>query len=127
MLRYAGVKKNARFSHLDYRLFTRMKILHRIDKPLALSSGALLKLSAMIEEQLKKALVELKRGIDSADAGAIKTNMAFLDEALISEGKALDAQLQHYLKNRSYMKALAHLEGDSNIPKGRCGGKTDFS
>lgn len=104
-----------------------MKLVHRFHKPLALLGGALLKLTTMIEEQLKEALVELKRGIDSADAAVIKTSMAFIDGALVSEKKALDSQLKHYLKNRSYMKALAYLGGEDDIPKGRCGGRTDFS
>lgn len=81
----------------------------------------------MIESQIKDSLEKLRVGIDSANADAIKENMAFLDTALAENRRSLDAQLKHYLKNRSYMKALAYLDGQADIPKGRCGGRTDFS
>lgn len=81
----------------------------------------------MIETQLKEALVGLQDAIGKADAPAIRDRMAFIDGTLQSHRKELDAQLKHYLKNRSYMKALAYLNSESEIPKGRCGGRTDFS
>ena len=81
----------------------------------------------MIEQKLTDALIDLKGGIEAADAETIRDRMAFLDEALHTHRKELDSQLKHYLKNRSYMKALAFLQGKSAIPKGRCGGRNDFS
>ncbi len=81
----------------------------------------------MIEERIVEALRGLSQAIEAADADGIKSNMSFVDEALQEHRRSLDPQLKHYLKNRSYMKALAFLEGQNDIPKGRCSGRTDFS
>ncbi len=81
----------------------------------------------MIEEQIKDSLEKLQDAIERADAAQIKESMTFVDTALVTHRKDLDARLKHFLKNRSYLKALAHLRGETDIPKGRCGGRTDFS
>lgn len=81
----------------------------------------------MIEVELKSALLGLQTAISNGDAAGIKSNLAAIEEATVAGRKELDPQLKHYLKNRSYMKALAYLSGESDIPKGRCGGRTDFS
>lgn len=81
----------------------------------------------MIEAQIKESLVMLKDAIASSDAEKIKTSMAFIDGALGEHRRDINPQLKHFLKNRSYMKALAFLDGEQDIPKGRCGGRTDFS
>lgn len=82
---------------------------------------------AMIEKELETALVELQEGIDTANGEVIKSRIAFLDKSLQEHRKELDSQLKHYLRNRSYQKALAFLRNEADIPKGRCGGRTDFS
>lgn len=81
----------------------------------------------MIETQIKDSLLKLQAAIADGDAGRIKDNMALIDGALTEHRKEIDPQLKHYLKNRSYMKALSFLTGEADIPKGRCGGRTDFS
>lgn len=81
----------------------------------------------MIETQIKESLTKLKDAIAQADATQIKQSMAFVDGALVENRSELDPQLKHYLKNRSYMKALAFLQDEKDIPKGRCGGRKDFS
>ena len=81
----------------------------------------------MIESELKVALEELQTGIGNGDAATIKSRMAFLDQSLETHRRELDSQLKHYLRNRSYTKALDYLNGSTDIPKGRCGGRTDFS
>jgi hypothetical protein len=81
----------------------------------------------MIETQIKESLVKLKDAIADADAEQIKQSMLFVDTALAENRRDLDPQLKHYLKNRSYIKALAFLGGEEDIAKGRCGGRTDFS
>ncbi|EDY81186.1 hypothetical protein VDG1235_803 [Verrucomicrobiia bacterium DG1235] len=81
----------------------------------------------MIESEIKKSLLQLQGAIAEADAGKIKESMSFIDKSLKTHRRELDAQLKHYLKNRSYMKALAYLGGEDDIPAGRCAGRTDFS
>lgn len=81
----------------------------------------------MIETQIKESLVRLQGAIAESDAVGIRESMSFIDEALNTHRKELDAQLRHFLKNRSYVKALAYLGGESDIPKGRCAGRKDFS
>ncbi|WP_224772620.1 hypothetical protein [Pelagicoccus enzymogenes] len=81
----------------------------------------------MIETQIKESLQKLKEAIDSADAAGIKQSMGEIDGALIEHRREIHPQLKHFLKNRSYMKALAFLEGEADIPKGRCAGRKDFS
>lgn len=81
----------------------------------------------MIETKIKESLQRLTTAIAAADAPAIRENMAAIDTFLREHRREIDSQLKHYLKNRSYLKALAYLEGESDIPKGRCAGRTDFS
>lgn len=81
----------------------------------------------MIETQIKESLVRLKDAIALADADQIKQSMAFVDGVLVNHKREIDPQLKHFLKNRSYMKALAFLNEEKEIPKGGCGGRKDFS
>lgn len=81
----------------------------------------------MIETQIRDSLLRLTQAIEKGDAGTIKESMAEIEGAAQTHRRDLDAQLKHYLKNRSYMKALMYLDGQSDIPKGRCGGRSDFS
>lgn len=81
----------------------------------------------MIETQIKDSLVKLKDAIAGADAEQIKQCMVFIDGALVEHRRELNAQLKHFLKNRSYMKALDFLNEKADIPKGRCAGRKDFS
>lgn len=75
----------------------------------------------MIEAQLREALTSMQKGIKESDAKAISTSLNSLDTLLKSHRSELDPQLAHYLSRRSYEKALMHLEGQTGIPKGRCG------
>ena len=81
----------------------------------------------MIEQQLTEALEGLQAAIASSDGAGIKDGLAKVEALTERNRSALDAQLKHYLRNRSYLKALAFLKGESDIPKGRCGGRNDFS
>ncbi len=81
----------------------------------------------MVKNELKEGLVALERAIESGDPMGIRRCMVFLDEVVREHSHELGSQLAHYLRNRSYAKALAHLGGEADIPKGHCGGRTDFS
>ena len=81
----------------------------------------------MIETQIKESLQQLKDAIANADSAGIKQSMGSIDEALATHRREINPQLRHFLKNRSYMKALAFLQNETDIPKGRCGGRKDFS
>jgi hypothetical protein len=76
-----------------------------------------------METQIKAALNTLLSGIKVADARAITTSMASLDDYLAQGRDTLHPQLVHFLENRSYAKALMFLGGESNIPVGVCGGR----
>jgi hypothetical protein len=79
--------------------------------------------SLPMETQIKAALNALLSGIKVADAQAITTSMASLDDYLARGRDTLHPQLVHFLENRSYAKALMFLGGESNIPVGVCGGR----
>ncbi|MDQ8179281.1 hypothetical protein [Pelagicoccus sp. SDUM812005] len=81
----------------------------------------------MIETHIKDSLLRLKDAIAGADAAQIKQSMGEIDGALAEHRREIDPQLRHFLKNRSYMKALALLQHETDIPKGRCAGRKDFS
>ncbi|MBK1876372.1 hypothetical protein [Pelagicoccus mobilis] len=81
----------------------------------------------MIETQIKESLLKLQSSIDGADGAGIRESMAEIDTALKEHRREIDAQLKHFLKNRSYIKALMYLNGESDIPKGKCSGRKDFS
>ena len=80
----------------------------------------------MTESKLKEALISIQEAISESDSGRIMRCLSDIDEISVAERKTLDPQLKHYLKNRSYLKALMFLEGEEEIPKGRCGGRTEF-
>ena len=80
----------------------------------------------MIESKLKEALISMQEAISESDSERIKKCLSNIDEIHNAERKTLDPQLKHYLKNRSYLKALMFLEGEGDIPKGRCSGRTAF-
>lgn len=81
----------------------------------------------MIETQIKESLQTLKDAIAAADADLIKRSMGDIDETLSTHRREIHPQLKHFLKNRSYMKALAFLNEEKDIPKGKCAGRKDFS
>jgi len=81
----------------------------------------------MIETQIKESLIKLQAAIEAADGGGIREGLAEIDTALKDHRREIDAQLRHFLKKRSYMKALMYLNGESDIPKGKCAGRKDFS
>ena len=90
-------------------------------------AGNPLNWAEMIESEIKSMLIELQTAIESTDAATIRQQIAFIDDSLKNHRKDLDSQLAHYLRNRSYQKALAYLNGEADIPKGRCSGRTDFA
>jgi len=73
---------------------------------------------------IRTSLEALMTAIERSDGPAIATEMAKLD-AVLAQGRrgALHPQLVHFLENRSYAKALMFVQGESNIPAGRCGGR----
>ena len=86
--------------------------------------GASFPITAM-EPQIKTSLISLLDAIKRSDGGVIAAEMAKLDDFL-ARGRAaggLHPQLEHFLGNRSYAKALMFLGGASDIPVGSCGGR----
>ncbi|MDQ8202007.1 hypothetical protein [Pelagicoccus sp. SDUM812003] len=84
-------------------------------------------LEAELNAYMKADLERLQRGIESGDGDAVKKSIASLDKTLSDHRRAIDPQLKHFLKNRSYQKALMLLNHQTDIPRGRCQGRTDFS
>ena len=78
-----------------------------------------------MESQIKASLISLLDGIQRSDGPVIAREMARLDD-LLAESRAaggLHPQLDHFLGNRSYAKALMFLGGETDIPAGACGGR----
>lgn len=78
-----------------------------------------------METLIKASLVALLDGIKATDGRVIVDEMAKLD-GYLARGLAtgeLHPQLVHFLENRSYVKALMFLGGETNIPVGACGGR----
>lgn len=80
----------------------------------------------MIESRLKDALISMQEAIKESNSERLMESLSEIGELHNKGRKSLDPQLKHYLKNRSYQKALMFLEGEGDIPKGRCGGRTEF-
>ena len=76
-----------------------------------------------METQIKASLISLLAGIKAADGQVIADEMARLDSILDQARVGLHPQLVHFLENRSYVKALMFLGGETNIPVGACGGR----
>jgi hypothetical protein len=78
-----------------------------------------------MEPQIKESLQTLLGAIKRADGKVIADEMARLDDFL-ARGRTtggLHPQLEHFLGNRSYAKALMFLGGETDIPAGACGGR----
>lgn len=60
-------------------------------------------------ETLKKHLVRIVRN-EPAESWPLTESLAWIDQYLRNEGTSLDKHFQHYLQNRSYVKALAWIE-----------------
>jgi len=78
-----------------------------------------------MEPQIKDSLRALLDAIKRSDGNVVAAEMARLDDFL-AQGRAtggLHPQLEHFLGNRSYAKALMFLGGETNIPAGACGGR----
>jgi hypothetical protein len=67
-----------------------------------------------METEIHDALLALNAGIAKADGSAIAAQTARLDELLARHRGALHPQLAHFLERRSYAKALAWLEANTN-------------
>ena len=75
-----------------------------------------------METEIKKSLISLLAAIKRGDASVIADEMAQLD-GFLERGRAdLHPQLGHFLRQRSYAKALMFLGGETDIPAGTCGG-----
>jgi len=78
-----------------------------------------------MESEIKAALISLLDAIKSANAQIVATEMARLDDFAQRGQLSLHPQLLHFLRGRSYVKAVLFLGGEVNIPVGACGGKAD--
>ncbi len=76
-----------------------------------------------MDAQIKESLIKLLAGIKRADGEAIISETRWLDETLASVRADLHPQLVHFLEQRSYVKALMFLGGETDIPVGICGGR----
>lgn len=65
----------------------------------------------------------LLAGIKATDGQVIADEMTKLDGYLEQGRAGLHPQLVHFLENRSYVKAVMFLGGETNIPVGACGGR----
>ena len=72
-----------------------------------------------MELEIKAALMKLRDGIKGHDAVAIATATAELDDLLARFRPGLHPRLAHFLSQRSYVKALAWLEGDARTARER--------
>ncbi|HEY1765263.1 MAG TPA: hypothetical protein VGF85_10095 [Opitutaceae bacterium] len=73
-----------------------------------------------MEERIKESLNALMDAIRRADAVGISSEMALLERCLAEGRSTLHPQLVHFLEKRSYPKALAFLEGATDVPAGVC-------
>lgn len=78
-------------------------------------------------ERVTAALISLQEAIRSTNSEQVLSAIREIDIAKVEEKKSMDAQLRHYVSNRSYEKALMYIRGEKDIEKGLCGGRTDFS
>ena len=76
-----------------------------------------------METQIKESLMALLAGIKATDGQVIADEMTKLDGYLEQGRAGLHPQLVHFLENRSYVKAVMFLGGETNIPVGACGGR----
>ena len=60
-------------------------------------------------ETLKKHLVRIVRN-EPAVSWPLTDSLAWIDQYVTEQGAGLDKHFQHYLQNRSYVKALAWIE-----------------
>jgi hypothetical protein len=67
-----------------------------------------------METQIKESLITLLAGIKSSDIEVIVAETARLDEFLSAGGASLHPQLAHFLKQRSYAKAVTFLNAVEN-------------
>ena len=75
-----------------------------------------------MDNEIKATLIELMNGIKGADAQRLLVLTQRLDEIAARQERSIPPQLLHFLKRRSYGKALQFLSGETDIPAGICGG-----
>ncbi len=78
-----------------------------------------------VEEQIKDTLVRLMDGIKGHGGAAISASLAEADSLLKERRGRIDPRLEHFLEKRSYSKALAWFErntefGRAQTPTGGC-------
>ena len=78
----------------------------------------------MIQEKIRQLLKELGAAIRNADSSAMVAAMGQLDQLVVAQAREIDPQLLHFLRQRSYQKAEAFLDGEPDIPAGICGGRS---
>jgi hypothetical protein len=76
-----------------------------------------------METQIKESLIALLAAIRLSDGQTIADEMLKLDQFLELGRPGLHPRLAHFLENRSYVKALMFLGGETDIPVGACGGR----
>ncbi len=75
-----------------------------------------------METEIKALLIKLMEAISKSDAVVILDASAALDNYTVDHKGLIDPQLLHFLRQRSYEKALQFLSGVRLIPAGICGG-----
>lgn len=74
----------------------------------------------MLETEIKEALIAMQVAMGESDSDGIMSSLGRLDQILAEHRKEIDPLLRHFLENRSYQKALKHLEGEG-AARGSCG------
>lgn len=75
------------------------------------------------EQEVKTALEAFLEATRTGDGVSLSRSMDRLDQFAAGQEAGLSPRLKHFLERRSYAKALAFLEGEDSVPRGRCGGK----
>ncbi len=70
---------------------------------------------------IKDSLIALLDGIKRSDGETVAREVACLDALALSERDRLSPRLAHFLGNRSYAKALAHIQNGAESA-GEAGG-----
>jgi len=76
-----------------------------------------------MELKIKESLIALLAGIKRSDGQVVADEMVRLERYLEVGRSILHPQLVHFLRQRSYAKALMFLGGETEIPAGACGGR----
>lgn len=78
----------------------------------------------MIQKKIRQVLKDLGVAIRTADSDGLGVALQELDRLVLEHRREIDPQLLHFLRQRSYQKATAFLDGEEDIPAGICGGRS---